>query len=213
MSGASVWLQLTAGQGPVECALAVEKLVPLVAGEAASLGLRLDLVEGEPGEAGLLSALLSVEGEEAGSFARGWEGSILWICPSPLRPGWKRKNWFVAGAVLEEAGPAPALGPEAQLRWETFRSSGAGGQHVNKTESGVRLRHLPSGLVVECQSERSQHRNRALALAKLQRRLREAVQAQQSGRERERWRQHHGVERGSDAALRVYRGPSFARER
>ncbi len=213
MTGDAVWLLLTAGRGPGECALAVAGLVPLVEAEARERGLDVRLVEHEAGEAGLLSALLSVEGEGAEALARAWEGPILWICPSPLRPGWPRKNWFVAGSVLRAGAPQAGAIADADLRWETFRARGAGGQHVNKTESGVRLRHLPSGIVVACQAERSQHRNRALALARLKAALDERAQAARRTGRQEAWRRHDAVERGASAAVRVYRGPGFARER
>jgi peptide chain release factor len=207
------WIMLTAGRGPGECQVALRHLVEELRNEAAATQLGVELVEWEDGEHGPLSVLVSVVGRSADIFARSWQSTILWVCPSPMRPGWKRKNWFVAGVALEEVQEFGTSIRPTDLRWETFRSSGAGGQHVNKTDSGVRVRHLPTGIVIECQSERSQHRNKALALAKLSRRLMEIADATREASEAERWRRHEAVERGTGAAIRVYRGPKFLRER
>src|SRR5688572_24862445 len=124
-----IWLQITAGRGPVECRLAVAKLADVVEKEARKSGLVcdvLDVVEGrERGTA--LSALLSLEGEGARAFAVKSRGSVLWICASPVRPGHKRKNWFVGVELLAppDAGNI-ALRP-ADVVFEAMRASGPGG--------------------------------------------------------------------------------------
>jgi peptide chain release factor len=89
------------------------------------------------------------------------------------------------------------------VKWETMRASGPGGQHVNRTESAVRVTHLPTGIQASAAEERSQHRNRKLALARLAQKLAE-VDAKQHGEAREkRWRAHQELERGNP--VRVYR--------
>lgn len=200
------WLLFSAGRGPGECQLAVTGLVAALMEEAAKSGIKAALVESEPGPYGPLSALVGLDGEGAGTLARSWEGSVLWICPSPLRPGWGRKNWFVGVSLLALPPPSSAV-REGDLRVETMRSSGAGGQHVNKTESAVRITHLPTGAVAVAREERSQHRNRALAMARLHAVLADQVQQASRQADRDRWNRHDSLERGNP--VRTYLGPDF----
>ncbi|WP_407524272.1 peptide chain release factor-like protein [Methylobacterium oryzisoli] len=202
-------LHLTAGRGPAECRLAVERLVPLVLGEAERAGLAAACLEDRGG-----SALLLIEGETAEAFCAGWSGSVLWRCPSPLRPGHRRKNWFVRIAAHPLAAALPDGIAPGDLAWDTFRAAGPGGQHVNRTESAVRVRHRPSGLVVACREGRSQHRNRALALVKL--RIALAARQDEIAKAATEALWHDSVaggERGTDAAIRIYEGPGFRRLR
>jgi peptide chain release factor len=105
-----------------------------------------------------------VSGPGAEVFAQRWSGSIQWIAESPLRPRHKRKNWFIAVMALPPAlGPPASLDP-SEVRFESFRAGGPGGQHQNKTESAV---HVPSRLAAVARDGRSQHRNKAVVLERL----------------------------------------------
>jgi peptide chain release factor len=165
----------------------------------------------EADEALPASLLLSVDGMGAETFARSWEGSVRWIARSALRPGHRRKNWFIA--VRRMAAP-PELPPvaDADLRFEALRAGGPGGQHQNRTESAVRVVHLPTGIAVVARDERSQHRNKSLAVARL-RALLAAVHERDRDAARFRdWLARISVERGN--AVRTLRdtpeGPRFA---
>lgn len=207
-----IWLQISSGRGPIECQLAVAKLADVIAKDARKAALACDVLEVVEGrERGTaLSALLSLEGEGVRAFATRTRGSVLWICPSPVRSGHKRKNWFVGVEVLAPADTGTVALRVADVVFEAMRASGPGGQHVNKTESAVRVTHKPTGLVATAREERSQAMNKKLALARLAAMLAEGVSAAKADAERDRWTQHDALERGSP--VRTFEGPDF-RER
>jgi peptide chain release factor len=109
------------------------RIVDLMREEAAEHGLGF----GMETEQGRSSTFVSIDGEAADIFARSWEGSVQWIARSSLRPGHKRKNWFVSVSRLPSPPQLPEL-KEADLSFEALRAGGPGGQHQNRTESAVR---------------------------------------------------------------------------
>lgn len=206
----TVWLQATSGRGPEECCVALAGLLPVIAQEAEQAGLSCSVLDEVASRHGLSSALLCVEGASAVAFGESWAGTVEWLCNSSLRPTHGRKRWYVGFAVIRPDPATDAAIAAADLLWETMKASGLGGQHVNKTESAVRLTHRPSGVVVTAQQERSQHRNRALALAKLRAKLAEARASQAAGSAKDRWDEHNALERGR--AVRTYVGTEFKRK-
>ena len=161
-------LLVSSGRGPAECRIAVANVIAALTAEAVALGLDVDCLQApDPDGHGPASAIVVIHGDAAAAFARPWIGSIQWVAQSPLRPHHKRKNWFVAVIALPPR-PEPAHALTARdVRFEAFRAGGPGGQHQNKTESAVRAIHIPSGLCVVARDQRSQHRNKALALQRL----------------------------------------------
>jgi peptide chain release factor len=163
-----ITLLITSGRGPVECRMAVAHVLDAMAREAAEAGVGCDGVRGvDPDGRGPASALVILSGDRAAELARCWIGTILWVAPSEVRPGHKRKNWYVGVIAQSEAPTQRAPLTASDVRFEAFAAGGAGGQHQNKTESAVRAVHVPTGLAVVVREERSQHRNKALALARL----------------------------------------------
>lgn len=208
-----MWMQISSGQGPAACEWVVARFASVLEKKAMQAGFQVDRLAEEPGTERntLKSCLLHLEEGATGSFAalqafgQSWSGTIQWIGPCPFRPHHRRKNWFIQVAHFVE--PTPHAFDPADLRIETFRSAGAGGQNVNKVESAVRVTHLPSGLQTVSQQERSQYRNKQLALAQLQALLEQAHHQAHQEAQTERWRSHHQLERGN--AIAVFQGPDF----
>ena len=166
--------------------------------QAKSKGLELELVEHEDGpqEGCMFSATLSVKGAEIQSFKNDWEGSVLWVAQkNPFRPWHRRKNWFV-GVHFFKPLETEAIN-ERDITYETLRSSGPGGQNVNKVETAVRAIHVPTGMTVLATDMRSQAQNKKLALERLVMKLSAAEEEKQLQQTHDVWMNHNTLERGN----------------
>jgi peptide chain release factor len=205
----TTWVHITSGEGPGECERAARFVLDELLREAAAAGLTATALDAvTDGKERLQSALLAIEGDGLEDFLAGWIGTVQWVCRSSERPTHKRKNWFVG--VERLTTPEEKSWSMDEVRIDVMRASGPGGQHVNKTESAVRVTHVQTGFVAVAREERSQHRNKALALARLAELIaannrRAKQQATAARRE-----QHRGLVRGN--AIRTYEGLDFKRK-
>lgn len=194
-------LQISAGQGPAECEIAVTKLFEAWQEEFGDL----ELLSAKKGRVpGGCQSILFTSRRDLSQL----EGTVLWICKSTVRPHHKRKNWYVDVSVIPECETTE--GAEAgndEFRFETFRSGGKGGQHVNTTESGVRAIHVPTGVSAVSTDERSQYQNKRTAVRRVKAILSSMDQTQRCRQKNQAWQEHNRIVRGNP--IRVYEGEQF----
>lgn len=159
-----IYLQISTAQGPAECRIFARFVLGKLLAEAQAKGIDAELVTETADKHGILSATLKLEGQKAESLVQTWQGTLQWICPSPIRPKHPRKNWYIGVFRLPDMPQMYEMPSENGIEFQTCRSGGKGGQHVNKTESAVRAIHKESGISVRVESERSQHANKKLAV-------------------------------------------------
>lgn len=204
MDARNAYLDVQAGSGGTEAQDWAEMLLRMYLRWAEGRGFDSEVLELSPGEvAGVKSASVMLKGDHAFGWLRTETGVHRLVRKSPFDAGHRRHTSFAAVFVSPEIEDdiEIEINP-AELRVDVYRASGAGGQHVNKTESAVRITHMPTGIVVQCQNDRSQHKNRATAMRQLRAKLYE--REQQRRRDEAESREQGKADIGWGSQIRSY---------
>lgn len=200
-------IQITSGRGPAECTWVVAQVLKNVLQEAEALQLKATVLQHEAGQENgtVASAMVQIIGNEADEFVASWVGTIQWIGKSTFRKFHKRSNWFIG--IFEVDAIQSRAFSEKDIQYQAMRSSGAGGQHVNKVSSAIRATHLPTGISVVSMDSRSQHQNKKLATERLLMKLSEAQLNLLKQQFQSQWTNQLAVERGNP--IRTFEGSDF----
>ncbi|MEQ8851272.1 peptide chain release factor 2 [Gimesia sp.] len=183
--GSAAYLSIQAGEGGTDSSDWAEMLLRMYLRWAERRGFNVEILDrSDAEEAGIRSATIRIEGDYAYGYLKGETGNHRLIRISPFDSAGRRHTSFAAVDVSPDLGEIAEIeiNWDQDVREDTYRASGAGGQHINKTDSAIRLTHLESGVVVQCQNNRSQHKNRAEARKMLKAKL---FQIQQEKRDAE----------------------------
>ncbi|MFD1769081.1 peptide chain release factor H [Sphingobacterium suaedae] len=201
------WIQMTSGSGPQECDYAVHQLHRIFEEQARVAGIQIEMMRQEIRNNLICSVTFWLNGAHVDRFLKDWKGSICWVCKSPFRPQYRRKNWFIR--VFEIPEIVSIWIDDKDILYQTLRSTAAGGQH--KMNSAVRALHMPTGLTVQVMDTRSQYQNKKIAYT----RLMEKIQKRQGDLDTETANMqrspHSQITRGN--VTRIFFGKQFITKR
>ncbi|WP_282050493.1 peptide chain release factor H [Maribacter aquivivus] len=200
-------IQITSGRGPLECAWVVAQVLKRFLEETKMKGLKHIIIHREKGNLNgtVQSVTIRLAGENLEAFLATWLGTIQWIGISTFRKYHKRKNWFIGAFELKQMQTMNVN--DNDISFQTMRSTGPGGQNVNKVNSAVRAIHNLTGVQVVAMDSRSQHQNKKLAIARLKEKVNEVNLEQLKSRMTDEWENHMNLQRGNP--IRVFKGKDF----
>ena len=204
-------IQLTASKGPAECAWVVAKILKVFLKELTENKIEYSILHKENGiENGTVQSVsIQIKGKQLPEFLKNWLGTIQWIGTSTFRKYHKRKNWFIGCNELQQYQEKTIQ--EHEIQFQAIRSSGAGGQHVNKVSSAVRAKHLPTGVQVLVSDSRSQHQNKKIAIQRLKEKIANHNTNQLKESVKSEWENHLDLQRGNP--VRVFTGSDFKQKK
>ena len=207
-------VEINAGAGGTESCDWAEMLLRMYLRWAERKGYTAEMIDSVPGEvAGLKNVTFVVRGLNAYGYLKAERGVHRLVRISPFDANKRRHTSFASVDVVPEVTEAQEVQINSDdLRIDTFRSSSAGGQHVNKTDSAVRITHIPTGIVASCQNERSQHRNREVAMAVLQSRLLELERRENEAKLAELRGEQRAIEWGNQIRSYVFQPYTMAKD-
>lgn len=202
-------IQITSGTGPAECSWVVAKVLKVFLKEALREKLSYTIVHQEKGEQNgtVQSATIQLSGKDGvlASFLKDWLGTVQWIGQSTFRKLHKRKNWFIGVFEIEKQETFELQAHE--IKYQAIRSSGPGGQHVNKVSSAIRAIHEPTGIQVLVMDTRSQHQNKKLAKQRLEEKVAQRNMEGFKTSIQDQWQNHRELERGNP--VKIFTGSNF----
>ncbi|WP_281322461.1 peptide chain release factor H [Flavobacterium aestivum] len=204
-------IQITSGRGPAECSWVVAQVLKTFIEEAKENNIKTTMLQRETGvENGTVeTATILLENNDLNAFVNSWIGTIQWVGKSQFRKFHKRKNWFIGVFEIQKSSVMEVS--ENDIQYQAMRSSGAGGQHVNKVSSAVRATHIPTGISVVSMDSRSQHQNKKLATERLLQKFKEETVKQFKAEFQAQWMNQLEVQRGNP--IRVFQGSDFKKQK
>lgn len=204
-------IQITSGRGPAECSWVVAQVLKVFLEEASENKIKTTLLQRETGiENGTVeTATILLESDNLSEFISSWVGTIQWIGQSQFRKLHKRKNWFIGIFEIDKSKTTQIS--ENDIQYQAMRSSGAGGQHVNKVSSAIRATHIPTGISVVSMDSRSQHQNKKLATERLLQKFKDETVKQFKTEFQAQWMNQLQIQRGNP--IRVFQGSDFKKQK
>ncbi|MFT5645516.1 MAG: peptide chain release factor [Aureispira sp.] len=202
-------IQITSGQGPAECCWVVAQVLKQFLDAIKHSSIEYKIVQKEKGieNRTLQSVSIQLKGKNLSTFLNRWTGTIQWIGVSEFRPQHKRKNWFVGLYEIKKNEQFQIQ--ERDIIYQATRSSGPGGQHVNKVSSAIRATHQPTNTQVLVMDSRPQHQNKKIAKSRLEEKVAELQLELLKDDIRNQWKNHLTLERGNP--VQVFKGSDFKR--
>ena len=200
---------ISSGRGPVECERAVYKYFVYLKKEFETKGVKYKVLNEEEnfGKEEYKSVTLDINSDF--EMIKEYIGTILWINKSEHRKESKRKNWYIKADILDDNDSFEFELNEKDLIIQKMRSSGKGGQNVNKVETAVRIKHMPTGITVVSKEERTQYSNKRIGMRKIAEKLHEMSNKVKGNKKIEVWESKNGIERGNPDI--VFVGSEFKR--